>query len=41
MFELPDLNDVVEIVVDKDVIEGRKAPVRVYADKKAEAGDAA
>jgi ATP-dependent Clp protease ATP-binding subunit ClpX len=41
MFELPDLADVVEVVVDKDVVEGRKIPVRVYADKKAEAGDAA
>jgi ATP-dependent Clp protease ATP-binding subunit ClpX len=41
MFELPDLADVVEVVVDRDVIEGRKAPVRVYADKKVEAGDAA
>ena len=41
MFDLPDLTDVVEIVVDKDVVEGRKAPVRVYADKAKEAGDAA
>jgi len=41
MFELPDLADVVEVVVDKDVVDGRKVPVRVYADKKAEAGDAA
>ena len=41
MFELPDLTDVVEVVVDKDVVEGRKIPVRVYADKKVEAGDAA
>ncbi|HET6538627.1 MAG TPA: ATP-dependent Clp protease ATP-binding subunit ClpX [Sphingopyxis sp.] len=42
MFDLPDLTDVVEIVVDKDVIEGRKDPVRVHAEKKAkEAGDAA
>jgi ATP-dependent Clp protease ATP-binding subunit ClpX len=41
MFELPDLADVVEVVVDKEVVEGRKIPVRVYADKKAEAGDAA
>ena len=31
-----------EIVVDKDVVEGRKDPVRVYADKAKEvAGDAA
>ncbi|SNT16635.1 ATP-dependent Clp protease ATP-binding subunit ClpX [Sphingopyxis indica] len=42
MFDLPDLSDVVEIVVDKDVVEGRKQPVRVYADKAKEAaGDAA
>ena len=42
MFDLPDLTDVVEIVVDKDVVEGRKDPVRVYADKAKEAaGDAA
>jgi ATP-dependent Clp protease ATP-binding subunit ClpX len=42
MFELPDLDDVVEIVVDKDVIEGNKAPVRVHADKaKREADEAA
>ncbi|ALC13591.1 MULTISPECIES: ATP-dependent Clp protease ATP-binding subunit ClpX [Sphingopyxis] len=41
MFDLPDLTDVVEIVVDKDVVEGRKQPVRVYADKAKEAGDAA
>ncbi len=41
MFDLPDLTDVIEIVVDKDVVEGRKDPVRVYADKAKEAGDAA
>ena len=41
MFELPDLTDVVEVVIDKDVVEGRKGPVRVYSVKKAEAGDAA
>ena len=41
MFELPELADVVEVVVDKDVVDGRKIPVRVYADKKVEAGDAA
>ncbi|WP_033074596.1 ATP-dependent Clp protease ATP-binding subunit ClpX [Sphingopyxis sp. MWB1] len=41
MFDLPDLADVAEIVVDKDVVEGRKQPVRVYAEKAKEAGDAA
>ena len=35
MFDLPDMDGVTEIVVDKDVVEGRKEPVRIYA-KKAE-----
>ena len=34
MFELPSLDGVTEIVVDKDVVEGRKEPVRVFAKKK-------
>ena len=40
MFDLPSMDGVDEVVVDKDVIEGRKEPVRVYAEKK-KAGDAA
>ena len=36
MFDLPDMDGVDEVVVDKDVIEGRKEPVRVYAEKQAE-----
>jgi ATP-dependent Clp protease ATP-binding subunit ClpX len=30
-----------EIVIDKDVVEGRKEPVRVFAKKKDKTGDAA
>ncbi len=43
MYDLPDLENVVEVVVDRDVVEGRKTPVKVYADKaaKVEATDAA
>jgi ATP-dependent Clp protease ATP-binding subunit ClpX len=36
MFELPGLEDVKEVVVDEDVIEGRKTPVYVYAKAKGE-----
>jgi ATP-dependent Clp protease ATP-binding subunit ClpX len=42
MFDLPSMDGVDEIVVDKDVVEGRKEPVRVFAKKgKAGSGDAA
>ncbi len=34
MFELPSLDGVTEIVVDKDVVEGRKEPIRVFEKKK-------
>ena len=32
MFDLPSMEGVTEIVVDKDVAEGRKEPVRVFGD---------
>ncbi|MEK6541558.1 MAG: ATP-dependent Clp protease ATP-binding subunit ClpX [Pseudomonadota bacterium] len=42
MFELPQLEGVSEVVIDKDVVEGRKEPIRVFSDlPRAEAGDAA
>ena len=41
MFDLPSMEGVAEVVVDKDVVEGRKEPVRVFADKGAQAEDAA
>src|SRR5919202_777755 len=33
MFDLPTMDGVDEVHVDKDVVEGRKEPVRVYAEK--------
>ena len=41
MFDLPSMDGVDEVHVDGDVVEGRKDPVRVYASKDKEAGDAA
>ena len=41
MFDLPTMEGVDEVVVDKDVIDGRKEPVRVYSNTKEVAGDAA
>ena len=38
MFDLPSMDGVDEIVIDKDVVEGRKEPVRVFAKKKDKAG---
>jgi ATP-dependent Clp protease ATP-binding subunit ClpX len=38
MFELPSLNGVTESVINKEVAEGRAAPLKIYADRK---GDAA
>ena len=33
MFDLPSMDGVDEVHIDKDVVEGRKEPVRVYAAK--------
>ena len=41
MFDLPSMEGVDEVHVDKDVIEGRKDPVRVYASKEKTGSDAA
>jgi ATP-dependent Clp protease ATP-binding subunit ClpX len=42
MFDLPQLDGVSEVVIDKDVVEGRREPIRVFAEKdRAVAGDAA
>ena len=40
MFDLPTMEGVSEVVVDKDVVDGRKEPVRVFAEKR-KADDAA
>lgn len=37
MFDLPTEGDIAEVVVDKDVVEGRKEPVRVLKGDKTEA----
>ncbi|GGD57649.1 ATP-dependent Clp protease ATP-binding subunit ClpX [Aurantiacibacter arachoides] len=43
MFDLPSMDDVSEVVVDGDVVEGRKEPVRVVSndDEKAKKDEAA
>jgi len=41
MFDLPSMDGVDEIVIDKDVVEGRKEPVRVFAKKGKAGSDAA
>jgi ATP-dependent Clp protease ATP-binding subunit ClpX len=34
MFDIPTEEDIAEVVVDKDVVEGRKEPVRVHKGKE-------
>jgi ATP-dependent Clp protease ATP-binding subunit ClpX len=41
MFDLPGMDSVDEVMIDRDVVDGRKEPIRVYADKKKQAEDAA
>ena len=41
MFDLPGMDGVDEIRVDKDVVDGRKEPVRVYSKKGKEQAPAA
>jgi ATP-dependent Clp protease ATP-binding subunit ClpX len=37
MFDLPSMDGVDEVLIDRDVVEGRKDPVRVYAEKAEDA----
>ena len=41
MFDLPGMDSVDEVMIDRDVVEGRKEPIRVYAEKKKEGAGAA
>ena len=41
MFDLPSMEGVGEVVVDKDVVAGSKEPIRVFSDKEKRAEDAA
>ena len=34
MFDAPDNEELVEIVIDADVVNGKKAPVEILADAK-------
>ena len=36
MYDLPTMDGVDEVVIDKDVVAGTKEPVRVYTQKAAE-----
>jgi ATP-dependent Clp protease ATP-binding subunit ClpX len=36
MFDLPSMDGVDEVMIDRDVVLGTKEPVRVYAEKKDE-----
>ena len=40
MFDLPSMDGVDEVMIDKDVVAGTKEPVRVYSTKKEKAGAA-
>jgi ATP-dependent Clp protease ATP-binding subunit ClpX len=37
MFDLPSMDGVDEVVIDRDVVEGRKDPMRIYASKAEDA----
>jgi ATP-dependent Clp protease ATP-binding subunit ClpX len=41
MFDLPSMEGVGEVVVDKDVVAGTKEPIRVFSEKDKRAEDAA
>ncbi len=41
MFELPSLDGVEEIVVNREVVEGRAAPLHIYADRAEDVGSSA
>ena len=34
MFEAPDRKDLSEIVIDKDVVQGTKKPIEIFAEAK-------
>jgi ATP-dependent Clp protease ATP-binding subunit ClpX len=40
MFELPSMNGVVEVVINREVTETRQKPLLIYADRRSEAGTA-
>jgi ATP-dependent Clp protease ATP-binding subunit ClpX len=38
MFELPSLTGVSEIVINREVVEGRAMPLHIYSDRRSEIG---
>jgi ATP-dependent Clp protease ATP-binding subunit ClpX len=36
MFDLPTMNGVEEVVINREVIEGRGRPLQIYADRRGE-----
>ena len=41
MFELPGLDGVDEIMINKEVVEGRAKPLYIYADRRGDVGTSA
>ena len=41
MFELPGMDGVDEVVIDKDVVEGRKDPIRIFSQARGDVGSLA
>ena len=41
MFELPGLEGVEEIVINREVVEGRARPLYIYADRREDVGSSA
>ncbi len=41
MFELPSYDSVVEVVINREVVEGRVKPLLIYADRREELGSSA
>ena len=41
MFDLPDMDGVEEIVVNREVVEGRAKPLHIYADRRGDVGGSA
>ena len=41
MFELPSIANVEEVVINREVAEGRAEPLRIYADRRGDVGKSA
>jgi ATP-dependent Clp protease ATP-binding subunit ClpX len=41
MFELPSLDGVTEVVINRDAVEGRGKPLHIYADRRTDVGSSA